>query len=266
MKPRLYRSVLAASLLAIALVAGGCGKSTSPTNPGGGLDQASADDIALQTGFALNQLDLDVEGGISSIAPTAPVRLRPVPLRALWDTTVTVGGLTIQVTRDFYDAQDQVLPGYGPDAVKLIWTSRIYGSIQTARDTATVGHSASVEFVGIQPADTAITINGAAFDTLLNVFRSYDGTRTRYFYWESALTITNVVMLRNEDQDNWPLSGTAALAVQADRLRSNDRGDVEKHLTATVVVTFNGANQPLVVVNGAYRYRWNMDTGALVRA
>lgn len=263
MKPRLYRSALAASLLAIALVAGGCGKSTSPTSPGGGLNQASADDIALQTQFALNQLSLDVEGGISSIGATAPARLRPAPLRALWDTTVTVGGLTIQVTRNFYDAQDQLLQGYGPDAVKLIWTSRIYGSIQTERDTATVGHSASVQFVGIQPADTAITINGAAFDTLLNVFRSYDGTRTRYFYWRSSLTADDVFRVKTSE---WPKSGTLTFVVKADRLRSNNRGDVEAHLNATVVITFNGTDHPDVVINGTWHYKWDMQNGTMVRA
>jgi hypothetical protein len=255
--------VLAASLLAIALAAGGCGKSTSSTNPGGGLDQASADDIAMQTGFALNQLSMDVEGGIASLGGTAPARLRPAPLHALWDTTVTIGGLTIEVTSNFYDVQDQVLPGYGPDAVKLLWTSRIYGSIQTERDTLTVGHSASVQFVGIQPADTAITIQGAAFDTLQNVFRSYDGTRTRYFYWRSSLTGVDIIRGKTHE---WPWSGTLTFVVRADRLRSNNRGDVEAHLNATVVVTFNGTDHPDVVINGTWHYKWDMQNGTMVRA
>ena len=263
MKPRPHWNVLAACLLAIALAAGGCGKSTSLTNPGGGLNQDSADDIALQTGFALNPIVMDVEGGIASLGATAPALLRPAPLRALWDTTVTVGGLTIEVTRDFYNAQDQVLPSYGPDAVKLIWTSRIYGSIQTERDTLTVGHSASVQFVGIQPADTAITIDGAAFDTLLNVFRSYDGTRTRYFYWRSSLTAADVFWVKTSE---WPKSGTLTFVVKADRLRSNNRGDVEAHLNATVVITFNGTDHPDVVINGAWHYKWDMQNGTMVRA
>jgi hypothetical protein len=262
MKPRPHRSVLAASLLAIALVAGGCGKSTSSTNPGGGLDQASADDIALQTGFALNPIVMDVEGGIASLGAPAPARLRPAPLAVLPETTVTDGGLTIHVAYDFYNAQDQVLPSYGPDAVKLIWTSHIYGSIQTARDTATVGHSASVEFVGIQPADTAITINGAAFDTLLNVFRSYDGTRTRYFFWRSSLTGAAVFWIKTHE---WPESGTLTFVVQADRLRSNNRSDVEAHVNATVVITFNGTDHPDAVINGTWHYQWDMQNGTMVR-
>jgi hypothetical protein len=256
MMPRRYRSVLAAALLASVLVAGGCGESTSPTSPNTPLDQASADDIALQTGFAMNQLGMDVEGAVGSTTITTPARLRPT--RALLDTM----GLTVLVSLNFYNVQNQVLPAYGPDAVKLIWTSRIYGTLMTDRDTATVGHSASLDLRGIQPADTAFTINGAALDTLLNVFRSYDGTRTRYFYWNSSLTGADIILGKAHE---WPWSGTLTFVVKADRLRSSSRGDVEKHLNATVVIAFNGTGHPDVVVNGTWHYQWDMQNGTMVR-
>ncbi len=48
-------------------------------------------------------------------------------------------------------------------------------------------------------------------------------------------------------------------------LRSNDRADVEAHLNATVVVTFNGTSQPEIVVNGVWHYRWNPGTGIVTR-
>ena len=54
--------------------------------------------------------------------------------------------------------------------------------------------------------------------------------------------------------------------VSADRLRSTSRADVEVHIDATVVVTFNGTSQPEIVVNGTWRYRWNMVTGVVIRA
>ena len=73
--------------------------------------------------------------------------------------------------------------------------------------------------------------------------------------------------LKNAGPTNgWPLSGTVTYVVSADRLRSNNRADVEAHFDATVVVTFDGTSQPLIVVNGAWRYRWNMVTGAITRA
>ncbi len=261
MKPRSYRSVLAVILLGGALAAAGCGKSTSPTNPNTALDQTSADDIAVQTQFALDQMGLDVYGARSFVtSPGTPARVRP--LRVMWDTTVTIGTLTADVSLNFYDAQDQALAAYGPEAVKLLWTSHIYGSLTTERDTATAGHAGSLDLRGIQPADTAFTLNCTALDTLLNKFRSYDGTRTRYFYWNSSLAGTDVVWGKAHE---WPWSGTLTFTVRADRLRSWQRGDVEAHLNATVVVTFNGTGHPDVVVNGTWHYQWDMTNGTMIR-
>src|SRR5438105_443766 len=85
-------------------------------------------------------------------------------------------------------------------------------------------------------ADTFL-VNGASDDTLLNRFRSYDGTRTRYFHWVSSLAIANVEIPRG---GNYPVSGTVTFTVTADRLRSNSVSDIESHWNATVVITFNG--------------------------
>jgi hypothetical protein len=148
----------------------------------------------------------------------------------------------------------------------MVWTSRIYGTWETPRDTGTVGHSASTEYRGIQLDTDTLVVNGAALDTLMNRFRSYSGNVTRYFYWNSALTIQDVVMLKSTlETHGCPLSGTVTLVVQADRLRSNDRGDVEKHLNATVVVTFDGTCTADIRVSGQYRYRWNMQYGTIER-
>jgi hypothetical protein len=194
---------------------------------------------------------------------SGPTLLHARPAWALWDTTVTEGGLTYTISENFYDAQNQLLTGYGPDAVKLVWTSAVTGAIETLRDTATVAHHAVLQLTGIQPADTAVTFQGTALDTLRNTFRSYDGTRTRYFLWKSGLTGTNIVWGKGHP---WPWSGTLTYVVRADRMRSNEGVDVEAHLSATVVVTFNGTSQPDVVVDGTWHYKWNMDTGEVVRA
>lgn len=261
--------LLAAALLAIALIASGCGNSSSPTNVGA-ISQDDADDLAVLGVAAMNQVGLDAKGSVgmpggpmaSSQSPIA--RPGVGPMAALWDTSYVRDGLTIEASRNFYDSGDLQLAQYGPDAVKLVWTSRIFGTVEMPRDTATVGHIGSLEVRGIQPTDTAFVINGAGADSLMNRFRSYDGTRTRYFYWNSALTIVNVI--ERHVVDGYPLSGTVTFVVQADRLRSNSRADVEAHLRATIVVTFNGTNTPIVTVNSSRSYHWNMATGELIRA
>jgi len=148
----------------------------------------------------------------------------------------------------------------------MAWTSRVFGTAMWPRDTVTVGHSASADFRGIEPSADTLLVDGAALDTLASSFRSYDGTQTRHFYWNSSLTAAGLRYLKSTlGRDAWPLSGTVTLVVRADRLRSNDRADVEAHLNATVVVTFNGTSQPEIVVNGVWHYRWNPGTGIVTR-
>jgi hypothetical protein len=40
-------------------------------------------------------------------------------------------------------------------------------------------------------------------------------------------------------------------------------GDVEKHLSAIVVITFNGTEYPDVVINGVYHFKWDMQHGTM---
>jgi hypothetical protein len=229
--------------------------------------QQNADDMAIQTVAAM-----DVVGGDVSIAiqgtpssPAGPARMAPA--RALWDTTFTHSGLTYEASATFFDASDNPLAGYGPLAVRLAWASRAYGTYRGERDTATVGHGAALDVHGIQAGQDTLRFDGACHDTVQNVFRSLDGTRTRYFYWVGVTTMSDVRILKSTLQSGgWPIQGSVTLVVSADRLRSNDRADVEAQFDATIVVTFNGTSQPLIAVNGAYHYRWNMQTGVITRA
>lgn len=255
---------------ALVLALAGCGKSTSPLSSHTNIDQATADDVALQTGATLENAMLDMGGAVTvGAAPSAPAGAsRGFSANAvMWDTTFTHGGITFEASRTFYNALGVALDAYGPTAVRLVWTSRVYGSAATVRDTLTLGRTASTEIRGIQPLQDTLLVNGSALDTLMNHFRSLDGTRMRYFYWNSALSVHDVRALKSTlSSGGWPLSGTLTFVVSADRLRSNDRADVEAHLNATVVVTFNGTSQPDVVVDGTWHYHWNLVTGAIVRA
>jgi len=263
MKLRFDHRVIAAALLAIALVASGCSKSTSITSLETPLDQASADDLAMQTAQALNAAVLDVEGASSSLVTTSAMRPLIAPFAALWDTTITGEGYTLQASREFYNAAGTLLPNYGPTAARMVWRSRITGSHETGSDTVVIAHGAQLNFAGIQPGDTAFTVSGAAVDTLQCVYRSYDGTRWRYCHCKSVLAIANAVISRTRE---WPLSGTLTFTMNADRLRSNNAGDVEAHLAGTIVITFNGTSQPDVVVNGTWRYHWDMEYRTMIRA
>ncbi len=256
----------ALALLVLLPFVAGCGSSSrNPLGPGtSDLTQSEANDIALQTAFVMDYVGFDVEAAGSSMSsssrmPTLADRL--MPLGARWDTTVTVGGLTVAVSRRFYDAEGTELADFGPDVARMNWRSDIRGTVETPRDTATVAHHSNYDFTGLQEADSQAVVNGACADTLLNTFRSLDGEFARHAWWRSALTVANVGVRKS---DGHPVSGTLTLTVRVDVLNSSDQGDVAKRLVAVVVITFNGTSQPDVVVNGRYHYKWIMDEGTMV--
>lgn len=262
MRHRPDRGLLVAALLALASFASGCGSGTSPTGPvTSDLTQSEANDLALQTSFALDQIGLDVEGAGSSLLLGSALRPEIAPMHAAWDTTIAFGGITAEISREFYDAENHVLAGYGPTAVRMNWRSHIWGTIETPRDTATIQHHSDLDFTGIGWEDTALVINGTCADTLLNRFHSLDSLLTRYGYWRSTLSASAIALRK---ADGRLLSGRLTYVVKADQLRSGEQGDVEKHLSAIVVITFNGTEYPDVVVNGVHRYRWDKQHGTMI--
>ncbi len=254
-----------AALLLLVPLAAGCGSKV--TAPGTAFTQQTADDIAVQAATSLTVVvgDVQVATGSTPSAPSAGAS-QVSPARAAWDTTVTWNGLTYEASRTFYDVLDNELPDYSPLAVRMRWTSRAYGTYEGPRDTASVGHAATLDFRGIQAGQDTVRLDGVCRDTLQNTFRSLDGLGVRTFYWVSSTAVDAVRILKSTySSGGWPISGTVSYAVSADRLRSNNRTDVEAHFEAVVVVTFNGTNEPEIVVNGTYRYRWNMQTGQVTR-
>ena len=259
-------TIMRLALLLPALLATGCGNKVSA--PGSTFTQQTADDIAVQAAASLTVVGGNVQLAMGSTPSAPPAGAREAsPMRAAWDTTVTWNGLTYEASRTFYDALGNELAGYGPLAVRMRWTSRAYGTYQGVRDTASVGHAATLDFRGIEIAQDTVTINGVCRDTLQNTFRSLDGAFVRYFLWMGSSAVDDVRILKSTSSSGgWPISGSVSYAVSVDRLRSNTLGDVEVHYEVVVVVTFNGTNEPELVVNGTYRYRWNMETGQVTRA
>lgn len=254
-------------LLALALLAGGCGSSS--TNPAPttttDLTQSEANDVALQSCFVMDYLGFDVDGAGSTLSSpdsrTPPRAGGLQPLRALWDTTVTMGGLTVEVSRRLYDAAGDEVAVFGPDVTRMNWRSHIWGTVATPRDTATVRHHSDYDFTGLQEADSLVTLNGACSDTLLNTFHSLDSLLTRHAYWRSSLVVSDVGVRKSDGQ---PANGTITFTVRLDVLNSSEQGDVAKHLVAIVVITFNGTSQPDLVVNNTHHYKWIMEEGTVV--
>ncbi|HET9326267.1 MAG TPA: hypothetical protein VFQ05_05820 [Candidatus Eisenbacteria bacterium] len=262
-----------AVLLIFALSVHGCGgdNSTNPNNSS--LNQGTADDFAIQTVTSMGVVGAEMQVAVGS-TPSSAARVTPTPggiarpARALWDTSFVQGGVTFEASRTFYDENDDPLVDYGPTATWLRWTSRAYGTYEGPRDTATVAHSSSIDVHGIQAGQDTLKFDGGCADTLENRFRSYDGTRTRYFHWTSGTTIDNVRFLKSLIQIGYPapIGGRVTIVVSADRLRSNNRLDVEAHFQATIVVTFNATGSAVINVDGRYYYYWNLATNQITRA
>lgn len=262
MTVRFARLARLGALAAVLAVIAGCGKGTSSTAPTG-LSQDQADDAAAQVSTNLDVIGVDVAGAGSAYVTGAA---QTGVTQAQFDTTFVRNGVTFQITRTFYDAAGNPLSGFGPTAVRLLWTSHASGMFTTDRDTASISHDAALDVRNIQVTKDTLDLAGFSNDSLQNVFRSYDGTRTRYAHVVSNVNWTSVELLKNRTLDPWPLSGSMMWTLAIDRLRSNNIGDVESHFTATVVVTFNGTANPDVTVNGTWHYKLNLATGAIVRA
>ena len=261
---------LAAGLVALATVVAGCGDD-SPTAPG--VTQTAADDIAVQVAQTMAAGNGGTVTELFAMAAAVPAATAGGSLlrgafgtaAAAAETTFTAGNVTYSFAWAFYDAEGAELPEYGPAAVRMRVTSRAAGGIVTPRFEATLGHAGLTDVTGVAPAADTLEFDGAADDTVQTRFTSLDGLRDRYCFWLAHLAHADVRLLKDREVNPWPLSGTATWAVHAERLRSNDRADVEAAYDALVVVTFNGTQYPEVTVDGAFRYRMNLNSGEIVR-
>jgi hypothetical protein len=287
------RVILPAVLVTLGFVMGACGN-TPTTSPTSSLSQQTADDIATQAAGSLSGgsggLMLELGAGAGSVPANASIRIHPgdpvsrtrnvlvdaghVRTRpgepssissASAESTWTVGQITYTATRTFYDAGGNQLAAYGPDATRLHLTLTADGSITTPQWTATIGRAGALDVTGIQTADDTLQFDGASNDTLQSHFTSYDGARQIYLYALGGRTLDAVRLLKDHSANPYPLSGKATWAWDVDRLRSDNKNDVAVHLTALVVVTFNGTANPDVVVDGTFHYKVNLNSGAITR-
>lgn len=257
-----------AALVVAAAVIGGC--SNNPTQPGGAVPQLTADDMAAQVGAGmatdngglLSTVWIAGSGG-SLLSPKGPA----LSGTAAAETTFTSGGITYTLTRTFYDDGDNVMASFDPLlTARVLATSRATGAILTPRFAASVGRAGVIDVRGVSTLQETLVVNAASYDTCQSSFTSLDGMRTRYFYLVAECALADVRWRKPPASAPWPESGTATWTLHADRLRSNNRADVEAHLDVVVVVTFNGTQSADVDVAGSWRYRLDLKTGQVTRA
>jgi hypothetical protein len=265
-----FRTPLAAVACAGVLFLAGC-SGNNPVNPNG-FTQTDADDIAAQAGVAAAAgvvTNMGAAGGASGgVSGSAAARFTPLRAGsfAQAETTFTVGAITYTLGVTFYDAGGNALSGYGPLAHRMLVTTRATGAVASQQFNASVGHAGSLDVSGLEASLDTLVMNGACSDSVDASFTSLDQTRTRYFTWRSGAVLTDAALLKNRQTNPYPLSGTLSYVVHAVRYRSNQFAEVEKTWDATVVIVFDGTATPELTVNGAFHYRLNLVTGAVVRA
>jgi len=249
-------------LLTTLILAGGCGDDSS-TNPLPG-EREAADDLAVQAAAAAATATggFGFEMEATSAAFRTNLAQGTAPAAAA-DTTITIGNLTFTFQSTFYDAQGDPLPGHSPLAFRLEVATRATGSISTLRYAASLGRTAGHEVHGIHVLADTLEYDGTAQDTTQCEFHSLTGDHQRYFYARGTRTVQDVRLLKDRSVNPWPLSGRVTWVLVTDRLRSNNRLDVEFQIDGVAALTFDGTETPELVVNGTFRYRVNLTTGEL---
>jgi len=258
---RLYVPTFALALLAASIA--GCGKSASPVAPNAGLSQSDADEVAQQVSATVSGQS-NASMGATSAAPVSGSRGASAQA-VMSDTTFTIGAITWTLTRNWYDAGGNAQASYNPvTTVRMIASARGTGSISGTNFQGSYGGYGLLDVSGVSMLQDTLTTQATHADTLQSTFTSINNV-TRQFYCVQSSNWVDVRQLKPVSSNPWPLSGTATFHVDADRLRSSNRGDVEAHLVATVVITFNGTRYPNVTIDGKYSYQFDLATGAIIR-
>jgi hypothetical protein len=269
-------SIWMMSLLVVATALAGCGGGgeDSPVDPGGSnLSQSAADDIAVQASAGIVAgkggwlAEVDAAAGMSGSSATAPLRLQmDVPVPSLSETTFTRAGITIRMTRRFFEENGTEVSGYGPTVDRLMSTCRAYGTHTGPGYSGSLGRTSWLDVHNLLASKDTLEFDGGSSDTVNSSFTAMDESHTHYFYWRSQGSLTDVRALKDQGVNPYPLSGTASWEVSVDVLHEGDPGSVEAHIDARVVVVFKGTSEPDLWVNGLYRYKVNLDTGLVTRA
>jgi hypothetical protein len=268
---RFTPSLLVSTSLAVALVATGCGRSTSPSAPTSGttseLTQQAADDIARQFSSSLARqggIPIDRVGATSltSVATGQAAELRRSGAARIHDE----GGFSWWFSITFFDAAGSEQSFYDPaTTARARVHARARGHLITAEHQAAVGVERLLDVQGLLPTETTLEIDGAAHDTADCSFEALDGSAEREYHLLAAGALVDVRQLKDSSVNPYPLSGKARWDVAVDALERDDHGTREAHLDVTVTITFNGTRHPTIEIDSRYRYSGDLETGEVHR-
>lgn len=270
-----YRPLLLLlAVLSLALGASGCGKNAAPspsstTSPNPPLSAQAADDIALQFATTLSQqrgVPLSQVGTTSLVAVARGERAAVALRSAGVETIQTEGGLTWSVVVRFFDAGGNEQPIYNPlTTARVVVHAKVRGTLASPEHHAFIGSDRMLDVVGLLPSESTIEIDGAANDTADAAFDAADGSASRRYHLVGAGALADVRQLKDAAVNPYPLSGTVRWEVIADASSTDQNGTKEAHYDATVLVTFNGTRYPTIEVSEHFRYRMDLETGAIER-
>lgn len=257
---------LAASLAAVVIALGGCGKSADVTGVAAAAQQA-ADDIAVQVGASASAdnggLMTEIEGTRSAV----PMMLQPAAVEGVTepDTSFERGRFTITLERTFFDIDGNALQQWDASAVRGEIHSRVRGVAAGVHYRASGGRTGTLDVNGLATAVDTLAFDGTATDTTDARYTSLDGSRTADVHVLATLVLARVRALKNRGVNPWPLDGIATWNLSVDRYADAPHGGIEAHVDAVAVVAFNGTSSAEVTVNGRYHYRLNLQSGDVAR-
>jgi hypothetical protein len=148
----------------------------------------------------------------------------------------------------------------------MVVRARAHGMLVAPEHQAEVGTDRTLDVLGLLPAETEITVDGAVLDTAACAFQASDGLSARSVRMEGAGSLEDVRLLKDSGANPYPLSGTARWSLRVDVSKRDGDQTEEAHYEVSVVVRFNGTAHPTIEVAGQYRYRMDLETGAVTPA
>lgn len=256
------RRALAATLTLSVLAAFGCSSTTTKVPRPPEFIQSEADDIAQMIGTTVAQ---DLGGWMVEIERAQEKR------RTAGDTTEVV--MRGAITHNLSFAYTTRLGGAG-----TVWDTSVVSVEVHDKGTGTFAEAAlngaylHVSDISLFSAnEDTMFFNTLAIDTSLFTVKSFVRSDTVYYRMDNFFDYDELKI--HKDQMNpWPISGTAAWLVDANKLSSANPAAVQRNILVEVLITFDGTQTPPMLVyedlddpSTTFRYTIDLKTGAVTR-
>ncbi len=243
-------------ILLVALLAGACSEDEdSPASGAEELGEQDKEEVARSLGTALSRSFSSVEGlATTSIAVAAGA---PPAWLGEIDVGIYAGelfGLAIDVDVECVDSTGAEMAECGPASASASITADVDGELSLLGWTGSLGLSGGWQLGGLQGEE--IEFEGSAAIELASEFDDWfePVTHTATFTISGELTAT----LRRSDSR--VVSGTAQLAIEYERTRSDETGD---RFEFTVDATLDDGQASFTV--GDLDFRIDLSTGSATR-